>query len=306
VKPAHLQRLEKAFLEQNTRDYEVNQSFSLAMLDPSALVTLRQTGTCEFTIPEVWFDLAYPGQYRRLIKSVRLSIPCVAGPYNNVSSKLTLKSYGVRNAPAAGLLDLIVANPSTSIATSNAQNDGGLFELNFRDERYLPFEGAGAVDSTWELELPSAVRLFDYDTISDVVVHVSYTARDGGNFRDIVENEIVAALTNLAGNGLSRLVSLKHEFPIAFHRLLNPVVAGQPTTFDITSRHLPYFLTKLLADPNANHSLTLSNDVTVYLKPKGEDRIDTNGLNLRINNTPVGNWNNFGSNLRAGTVGVEG
>lgn len=26
---------------------------------------------------------------------------------------------------------------------SNAQNDSGVFELGFRDERYLPFEGAG-------------------------------------------------------------------------------------------------------------------------------------------------------------------
>jgi hypothetical protein len=32
-----------------------------------------------------------------------------------------------------------------SIATSHAQNDSGMFELNFRDERYLPFEGAGAI-----------------------------------------------------------------------------------------------------------------------------------------------------------------
>jgi Tc toxin complex TcA C-terminal TcB-binding domain len=32
-----------------------------------------------------------------------------------------------------------------SIATSSAQNDSGMFELNFRDERYLPFEGAGAI-----------------------------------------------------------------------------------------------------------------------------------------------------------------
>ena len=40
-----------------------------------------------------------------------------------------------------------------SIATSHAQNDSGLFELNFRDERYLPFEGAGAV-SEWRIELP--------------------------------------------------------------------------------------------------------------------------------------------------------
>ncbi len=302
-----LQRLERAFLEQNTRDYEVSQSFSLALLNPAALVSLRQTGSCEFAIPEVWFDLSYPGQYRRLIKSVRLSIPCVAGPYNNVSSKLTLKSYRVRNAAAVGPLDLIVANPSTSIATSNAQNDGGLFELNFRDERYLPFEGAGAVDSTWGLDLPSAIRLFDYDSISDVIVHVSYTARDGGNFRETVENQIVAALTDFVEtNGMTRLVSLKHEFPNTFHRLLNPAAAGQPSSFEITGRHFPHFLTKLLADPNANRSLSISDDVVVYLKPKGEERIDTNGLTLRLNNSNVGNWNNFGRTLRAGTVQVGG
>lgn len=40
-----------------------------------------------------------------------------------------------------------------SIATSGGQNDSGLFELNFRDERYLPFEGAGAI-SRWRIELP--------------------------------------------------------------------------------------------------------------------------------------------------------
>ena len=44
-----------------------------------------------------------------------------------------------------------------SIATSSGQNDSGLFELNFRDERYLPFEGAGAI-SQWHIELPAAFR----------------------------------------------------------------------------------------------------------------------------------------------------
>lgn len=36
-----------------------------------------------------------------------------------------------------------------SIATSTAQRDAGLFELNFGDERYLPFEGAESV-SEWQ------------------------------------------------------------------------------------------------------------------------------------------------------------
>ena len=51
-----------------------------------------------------------------------------------------------------------------SISTSNAQNDSGTFELNFQDDRYLPFEGAGVI-STWRLELGSEYRQFDYDTI---------------------------------------------------------------------------------------------------------------------------------------------
>ncbi|MCX9029027.1 MAG: hypothetical protein OIN86_12730 [Candidatus Methanoperedens sp.] len=54
-----------------------------------------------------------------------------------------------------------------------------LFETNLRDERYLPFELSGAV-SQWRLELPADVRQFDYNTISDVILHLRYTARDGG------------------------------------------------------------------------------------------------------------------------------
>ena len=48
-----------------------------------------------------------------------------------------------------------------SIVTSHGQNDSGLFELNFRDERYLPFEGAGAISNGgWSCRRTSrAVRL---------------------------------------------------------------------------------------------------------------------------------------------------
>ena len=39
-----------------------------------------------------------------------------------------------------------------SIATSSGEQDAGLFELRFGDDRYLPFEGGGIV-SRWRLEL---------------------------------------------------------------------------------------------------------------------------------------------------------
>jgi len=83
-----------------------------------------------------------------------------------------------------------------AIATSNCNGDTGLFELNFRDERYLPFEGAGAI-STWHLELPSVIRSFDYDTIADVIIHLSYNARDGGeSFKQAVNTQLITALNN--------------------------------------------------------------------------------------------------------------
>ena len=66
-----------------------------------------------------------------------------------------------------------------AIATSSGQNDAGLFELQFRDERYLPFEFAGAV-SRWRIELPRENNFFDIDTLSDVVMHFNYSAREGG------------------------------------------------------------------------------------------------------------------------------
>ena len=74
-----------------------------------------------------------------------------------------------------------------------------MFNLDFRDERYLPFEGAGAV-STWRLELPSLVRSFNYDTITDVILHMSYTGIDGD--RTSAEKTVggIAELCNYSRN----------------------------------------------------------------------------------------------------------
>ena len=116
-----------------------------------------------------------------------------------------------------------------AIVTSSAQQDSGMFEPNLRDERYLPFEGAGAV-STWTLTLPDKFRPFDYETISDIIVHIRYTARDardGGALKKACQAVLQDALNALTspddaahGFGLARLFSLRHEFPTEWHRFL--------------------------------------------------------------------------------------
>ena len=127
--------------------------------------------------------------------------------------------------------------------------------------------------------------MFDYDTISDVIIHISYTAKDDGAFKGVVEDQIMTALTDFALTvRLYRLLSLRHEFPNAFHRLLNPSSgAAQTTALEVTKQHFPYFL--------ADQNLQLSS-VTIYLKPKGTEPVDTPALlELGVNDdTGAVNW----------------
>lgn len=131
-----------------------------------------------------------------------------------------------------------------TIATSHAQNDAGVFELNFRDERYLPFEGAGAVNSKWSLDLPREFRMFDYGSLSDVIINLSYVARyDGVLGKDVENEDALISRFNATPKGLVRMVSLRHEFPDAFHQLLNPPAGHAPkTSFALQSKHFPFWL----------------------------------------------------------------
>lgn len=311
-----LKRLEMAHLDQNKREYEITKHISLMMVNPEALIKLRETGTCEFDIPELLFDLDFPGQYMRRLKSVSITIPCVTGPYTNVSAKLTLLSNRTRRTSklsggyAYTLDDLngdrFVHNwlGIRSIATSSAQNDHGMFELNFRDERYLPFEGAGVI-SRWRLELPAEFRHFDYDTISDVIIHMSHTARDGGDvFKSAVTTSIQDAINKWLNilaeeeTGIPRLFSLKQEFPNAFHKLLNPTGPTQEATFEVTWQHFPYLL----------HDRELAMlEATVYLKPKAGKTLGTDPLIFKINGAggDTITWNDYGD-LKVGNVSLSG
>ncbi|MEM9461011.1 MAG: neuraminidase-like domain-containing protein [Myxococcota bacterium] len=238
-----LRRMEAAYLDRNVREHEVTKRVSLRQLDPTALLDLRETGSCEFSLPEVLFDLDHPGHYMRRIKAVRLSIPAVVGPHTSLGAKLTLLGDRLRVSTNTGggyaPDEMTIHEDSrfrigyggtSSIATSHGREDSGMFQLDFRDERFLPFEGTGAV-SSWRLELPDSVRQFDYDSISDVEIQVHYTARDGGNtLRTTVESHVASTLSSelqaASANGLVMALSAKAAFPVEWERFLYPA-AGQ-------------------------------------------------------------------------------
>jgi hypothetical protein len=253
-----IKRMETSYLDKNKREYELTRHISLALADPLALIRLRATGVCDFEIPEALYDMDHPGQYFRRLKSVSVSLPCIAGPYTSVSAKLSLVSnkYRKNTSKTAGAADEksayeeVIGNDPRfvynvgaiqSIAASNSQNDSGMFELNFRDERYLPFEGCGAVGA-WRLELPQDVRQFSYETISDVVLHVKYTSREGGStLRGLAANTLKDKLAEikqqLAQTGLHVALNMKHDLPNEWHLLKT----NGAVDLTIDKSRLPYF-----------------------------------------------------------------
>ena len=216
-----LKRLEMAYHDQNRREYEMVKHVSVQRLDPMTLLKLKATGSCDIKIPEWVYDMDNPGQYMRRIKSVAVTIPCITAPYTGIHCKLSLLQSSIRISSLKGdayartegnedprFRDF--AGAIQTIITSTAQNDSGMFETNLNDDRYLPFEGAGAI-SNWRLELPNDIPQFDFETISDVVLHIRYTAREAGHLKADAVTHIKEDILQASGN-LLQLVTLNQDF----------------------------------------------------------------------------------------------
>ena len=287
-----IKRMETSYLDNNKREYELTKHISLSMLDPLALIKLRATGVCDFDLPEVLYDMDHAGHYFRRIKSVSISLPCIAGPYTSVSAKLSLVNNRYRkngnqdNAAATGYTEdadndeRFVYNIGAiqSIAASSSQNDSGVFELNFRDERYLPFEGTGAI-SSWRLELPTEIMQYDYNTIADVVMHVKYTAREGGSgLKTLANNSLKDRLQiikqQLSAEGLHIAINMKHEMPNEWQMLKK----SSAVKIKIDKTRLPYFVQTIVL--NEIEIMYISNEAIIL---NSNVLKETNGIFVSTN-----------------------
>ena len=228
-----IKRMELAYHDNNKRELELTRHVSLRQLDPVALLALRTTGSCSVTVPEWLYDRDCPGHYMRRIKNVSLSVPSVVGPYTSLNCELSLQSSTVRVSPllASGKYarDTTQADDrfadyfgaTDTIVTSGGTNDAGMFETSLRDERFLPFEGAGAI-STWNLSLPAELRSFDYTTISDVILHIRYTARQAGDPLAAQATKELTTMLDTAGQSSQALLfCLRYDFPTQWSAFVN-------------------------------------------------------------------------------------
>lgn len=254
-----IKRMEMAYYDQNQREYELTKHISLLQLAPDQLLDLKYKGNCEIQIPEEVFDMDCPGHYFRRIKNVAVTIPCVTGPYTSINCTLTLTKSTIRKSAALtdnsyGDSTADTEDPrfdtyygsSQSIVTSTGQNDSGLFETNLRDERYLPFENSGVI-STWRLELPGKPDKgeplqFDYNTISDVILHFRYTAREGGA---LLKKAAISSLTDkmkrAKAAGMQRLFSIRHEFPAAWSKWMAEGQTESKLKLELRKEHYPFW-----------------------------------------------------------------
>jgi hypothetical protein len=234
-----LHHMQKSYFDANTREYELTKHFSLRLHFPQEFIRLKTTGCCEIELPEWMYDLDYPGFYMRRFRDLRVTIPVVAGPYTGVHCRVTLLNSQTRidptlEAPATHCCcetrpgNRYEACPHDrrivrtygareAIATSSGQSDSGLFELNFHDERRLPFEFHGAV-CRLRIELPPENNYFPMESLNDYIVQVDFTAREGGTLLRRAAGE--AAQKHLPGSGWC-LLDVQYEFPDAWQMLRN-------------------------------------------------------------------------------------
>ena len=226
-----IRRMETAYLEGDRRAIEVTRHMSLKEDVPTALQELLATGQCQLEISEALLDGDFPGHYFRRVKTVSMTMTGPIKPHANINCTLTLLDNRIRtSANASGsysqaqdgddarfLMNIV---PVQAIATSRPNADPGVFQLRFDDDRYLPFEGAGAV-SSWRIDLHQSNNAVDLSELTDVILSLSYSAKSGGTPLEAVAraNRETALTRGGLIPPLQHRVSLRHDLPALWKEL---------------------------------------------------------------------------------------
>jgi len=220
-----LHRLESESLLRNERHLELVKTVSLKSLIENQLVwtkdaqpvmtwseageELKAEGMLTFRLSETLFNRDYPGHYMRRLHSVTVSFPALLGPYQNIRATLTQKQSQLLIKPdvegvkflspeltkkddqGSGSNVIMSLRPHQQVCLSTGSQDIGLFSASEMDDRYLPFEGTGAV-SDWQLQFPRhhEQRLM-LESLSDIIVEVRYFAKYGGAQFDAAVNDLL-------------------------------------------------------------------------------------------------------------------
>jgi len=130
--------------------------------------------------------------------------------------------------------------------------------LQPENDLLLPFETMG-IDASWELKLPKAANRFNFDTLSDVIFTVEYTALHSSDYRQQVIQEIDRSYSaDLA-------YSIKQDFPDLWYHLNQPDMLVDSVTNNI---HAQLTIERSHLPPNTDY-LTIDHIILYFVRSDG-------------------------------------
>ena len=185
-----LRRMEKAYLENDVHEMEITRPVSLRELQEKAddyeindilyvnpLNKIRENGSCNFQLTEEFFEHEFSNLSFLRIKNVKIYIKLSENiSLNYLNAKLTLTEASMYKK-----FNVQLKTSNTSMIASLVHEKSNEAFSSYNSDKLGAFEGCGTV-SKWTLELNGLTRESDEDDypIEDVIVYLTYTARDGG------------------------------------------------------------------------------------------------------------------------------
>ena len=169
----------------------------------------------------------------------------------------------------------------------------------------------GAI-SEWQLELPANPSKgdpaqFDYETISDVILHIRYTAREGGSLlRQGAISNLKTLIDDAKAAGSVRLFSVRDEFPNEWAKFQTQVPGANQRfglEVELKAEHYPFWSKDRLTSVTRVDVLARSNKAATPASVDVFDKADKAGANTKqdsltrdagIGNLLVGKFTNIG------------
>lgn len=227
-----LYTLDQQAFSSERRLLNLSQSFSLARLMPVEFESLRRTGQLSFATPMAWFDEGFPGHYMRLIKRVRLTVAALIPPTTGIRASLSNSGLSRVVTGDVGFPTMVIRQDPQAVALTSSIAASGVFELDSQAELLQPFEGMG-VDSAWTLEIPRAGNSFDFDSLTDVVLTLEFTALGSQELRE----RVVKTLPQRQSG--DRVFSVRLDFPDIWYDICNGTGSSVSVTIPIARRVFP-------------------------------------------------------------------
>jgi hypothetical protein len=229
-----LTELNEYYLSTDQRKLQLTKTISLAQLYPVDFQQLRETGVMNFSTPLSLFDQDFPGHYLRLIQQVSVSVIALIAPTQAINATLSASGTSQVVIGPDVFQTVPVQTGPQSIAITTPANATGVLSPDPQSGLLLPFQGMG-VGAQWQLTMPLPANPWDFSTLADVQLTISYTALASPQYRP----QVIASLNGQVSQ--DRPYSFVNDLPDQWYELNNPAQTATPMTvqFQVAATDFP-------------------------------------------------------------------